>query len=150
MVMASIVKQAKNQTLLHEANYQKVMRVVPLLRSMHCESIIWIKTPAHHVEIRILEVTKYTTAFSFTINYIANQRWLPQINIAVRCYHDASVAEVISFQRHKHFHSRYSYPNPNMYQKNEKQQINRFLSEWLNYCLRTQSRIHPNDMSVSL
>ena len=150
MDMASIVKQVKNQTLLHEANYRKVLRVVPFLRSMHIDSSVWIKTPAHHVEIKILEVTKYTTAFSFTINYIMNQRWLPQIDIAVRCYHDASVAEVISFQRHKCFHSRYSYPNPKMYQKNEKQQINRFLSEWLNYCLHTQSRIHSNDIPISL
>jgi len=148
--MASIVNPIKNQTLLHEANYRKAMQVLPFLRSMHVDARIWIRTPVHHVEITILEVTRYTTAFAFSINYSANHNWLPQINISVRCYHDASVAEVISFQHHKYFHSRYAYPNPHMHQKNEKQQINRFLGEWLNYCLRTRPSVHAHALPLSL
>jgi len=150
MAMASIVKPAKNQTLVHEANYRKVMRMFPYIRSLPGDTCLWIRTPAHRVEVKIVEVTKYTTAFSFEINYTANHKWLPQINITVRCYHDASVAEVVSFQHHKYFNSRYSYPNPHMYQKNEKQQINRFLGEWLNYCLHTRSSVCFSDEIISL
>lgn len=147
--MASLVKNPKNLTLVHEANFVKIMRVIPFIRSMHCDSQIWARTPTHRVEIKILEVTKYTTAFSFTINYNSAQKWLPQINITVRCYHDARVAEVVHFQHHKHFHSRYSYPNPKMYHKNEKQQINRFLGEWLNYCLQTHCIFHSSEIPMN-
>jgi hypothetical protein len=111
--------------------------------------LIWARTPAHQVEIKILEVTPYTTMFSFNISYIGEQKWLPQIHIAVRCYHDLRVAEVANFQHHKHFHSRYSYPNPNMYQRNEKQQINRFLGEWLDFCLKTRCRFESTELSIN-
>ena len=147
--MGIFKRHPKNLTLVHQANYVKINRIVPFIRSMHCDSHIFAQTPAHRVEIRILEVTKYTTTFSFAINYIGNQTWLPQIHITVRCYHDARVAEVVKFQHHKHFDSRYSYPNPNMHQKNEKQQINRFLGEWLNYCLQTRCAFHPSEVPIN-
>ena len=147
--MAGILRHPKNLTAVHEGNYVKLMRIIPFIRSMHCDSQIWARTPAHRVEIKILEVTRYTTAFSFGINYIGDHKWLPQIHITVRCYHDARVAEVVNFQHHKHFHSRYSYPNPNMYQRNEKQQINRFLGEWLNFCLQNGCTFQSSEVSIN-
>lgn len=143
-------RHPKNLTLVHEANYTKTMRVIPFVRSMHCDASIWARTPAHVVEIKILEVTKYTTMFSFNINYAGEQKWLPQVHIAVRCYHDLRVAEVANFQHHKQFRSRYSYPNPNMYQRNEKQQINRFLGEWLDFCLKTRCRFQLSEMPINV
>lgn len=147
--MAIFVNHPKNQTLVHQSNYAKIMRVIPFIRSMHCDSQIWARTPAHQVEISVTDVTKYTTAFTFLIKYAGAQKWLPQIHITVRCYHDARVAEVVNFQHHKHFDARYSYPNPNMYQRNEKQQINRFLGEWMNYCLQTHCSFQSSEVSIN-
>ena len=52
----------------------------------------------------------------------------------VRMYHDAKTAEVISFQQARFIKARYPLPNKEMYQADEKQQINFFLSEWLSFC----------------
>ena len=146
--MATFVNHSKNSTLVHQSNYVKILRVIPFIRAMHCDSQIWARTPAHQVEISILEVTKYTTMFSFQIKYAGFRNWLPQMHITVRCYHDAGVAEVVKFQKHKHFNARYSYPNPQMHQRNEKQQINRFLGEWMTYCLKNGCSFQSNEIPV--
>ena len=146
--MATFVNHPRNSTLVHQSNYVKIMRVIPFIRAMHCDAQIWARTPAHQVEINILEVTPYTTSFSFSINYAGQQKWLPQVFITVRCYHDARVAEVVNFQQHKQFQARYSYPNPKMYQRNEKQQINRFLGEWMTYCLKTSCAFLSSEMPL--
>ena len=54
----------------------------------------------------------------------------------VRIYHDANTAEVVAYQNHRHFKASYPVPNSHMYQVDEKDQLNRFLTEWLNLCLQ--------------
>ena len=54
----------------------------------------------------------------------------------VRLCHDARVAEVTEFDRHRRLQARYAYPNPAMLQPDEKLQVNRLLGEWLQHCLR--------------
>lgn len=58
----------------------------------------------------------------------------------VRLYHDATVAEVVSWEGHRRFRARHDYPNPRMYHSDEKAQLNRFLGELLELSL-TQGRI---------
>ncbi|MEQ6916012.1 DUF1249 domain-containing protein [Halomonas aquatica] len=53
----------------------------------------------------------------------------------VHLYHDVRMAEVTDFQRQRHFHGRYRYPNSRMHQPDEKLQLNRFLGEWLEHGL---------------
>jgi uncharacterized protein len=53
----------------------------------------------------------------------------------IRVYHDAKTAEVTSFQNHTFFKTVYTVPNPHMYQRDEKEQLNLFLAEWLNLCI---------------
>ncbi|NOZ53044.1 MAG: DUF1249 domain-containing protein [Gammaproteobacteria bacterium] len=132
-------RHPKNSTLVHEANYAKLLRAIPYIHLTQDQSIYLSNTKVHCIELKVLEVTRYTTMIIFTINYISQQKWLPQIDMTVRCYHDARVAEVINFQHHTRFDSRYKYPNPNMYHKNEKQQINLFLGEWLDYLLKNNN-----------
>jgi uncharacterized protein YqiB (DUF1249 family) len=54
----------------------------------------------------------------------------------VRLYHDAKVAEVLSCQRISKLEPSYEYPNLKMHQRNEKQMVNIFLAEWLQFCLQ--------------
>jgi len=53
----------------------------------------------------------------------------------VRMYHDAKVAEVLSGLNKGMLPPVFPYPNEQMKQPDEKIQLNRFLSEWLNFCL---------------
>ena len=57
-------------------------------------------------------------------------------SMVIRLYHDARMAEVISSQDIRQVKPRYDYPNTDMHQPDEKQQINLFLNEWLHLCLR--------------
>ena len=54
----------------------------------------------------------------------------------IRLFHDARMAEVISSQDIRCIKPRYDYPNPDMHHPDEKQQMNQFLKEWLQLCLR--------------
>ncbi|MFT4748002.1 MAG: hypothetical protein ACI8XG_002086, partial [Congregibacter sp.] len=36
------------------------------------------------------------------------------------------------------------YPNTKMYQKNEKEMVNLFLAEWLQFCLTQSSQLHSS------
>ncbi|GAB3030970.1 DUF1249 domain-containing protein [Bowmanella dokdonensis] len=58
----------------------------------------------------------------------------------VRLYHDARMAEVLGFQHMGRFRPSYPYPNRLMHQKNEKELVNHFLSEWLGFCLKQRSQ----------
>ena len=55
----------------------------------------------------------------------------------VRLYHDADLAEVITFANQRRFLPRHEYPNNKMYQQDEKSQLNLFLGEILDNCLES-------------
>ena len=89
--------------------------------------------------VKVNEVTKYTTLM--TINQEANIHGynlteLFRPKMVVRLYHDARMAEVISNQDVQQIKPRYDYPNEKMHLPNEKQQVNYFLKEWLQLCLK--------------
>jgi len=86
------------------------------------------------VEIRVLESFKYTTTLEI-VQKPEIGKWVSNPCMQVRVYHDASTAEVTSYQSHKNFKPKYSQPNPKMYQRDEKTQVNKFLGEWLTHCL---------------
>lgn len=86
------------------------------------------------VEIKILEAFKYTTTLEIT-QRPELQKWMTNPSMLVRAYHDASTAEVISYQGHKNLLPRYNRPNSKMYYPDEKMQVNQFLGEWLTHCI---------------
>ena len=136
----------QNATALHEANFAKLARVVPGLRDL--QGHVFINGPNDsQLELKILETSKYTKTFSLHSNHSKtkqnrSQPWLSNLQIKVRNYYDASVTEVLAFQKHHRLNARYQYPNSKMYQSNEKWQTNQFLGEWLDHCLRTRCYFH--------
>lgn len=99
-------------------------------------------------KIKILEITRYTSLISicqelpsFGIEGSLKKQHLEFANIlhpkmTIRLYHDARMAEVISNQDIRQVKPRYDYPNEKMHLPDEKQQINQFLKEWLQLCLK--------------
>ena len=86
------------------------------------------------VRLEVLERFKYTMTMAVTQRG-GESEWLSGPTVTVRLYHDARMAEVVDFRRLKQLRSVYEYPNTNMYQVDEKAQLNEFLSEWLSSCL---------------
>ncbi len=97
------------------------------------------------VEIRIAEVFKYTTTLEIT-QKPELKKWMTNPSMLVSVYHDASTAEVISYQGHRNLQSRYAQPNPKMYHPDEKMQVNKFLGEWLSHCLRVGRSLEAPDI----
>ena len=84
----------------------------------------------------VKEVTPYTSLLTFeqVVHQQAGKHsYHPRMSI--RLYHDARMAEVIASQGIQQVKPRYEYPNKQMHQQDEKQQINKFLNEWLHLCL---------------
>jgi len=94
--------------------------------------------------VTIKEVTRYTSVICFEQDSLSSSfKNIPGIvatalhpRMTIRLYHDARMAEVLSTQDISQVKPRYDYPNSQMHQQDEKQQINQFLNEWLHLCLR--------------
>lgn len=105
--------------------------------------------------IKILEITRYTSLVSIcqelpktkrataveenSVDNNDNKTVFDHIlrpKMTIRLYHDARMAEVISNQDIKQVKPRYDYPNSKMHLPDEKEQINQFLKEWLQLCLK--------------
>jgi uncharacterized protein YqiB (DUF1249 family) len=68
--------------------------------------------------------------------------------ILVRLYHDASTAEVVSYQQQGAFHVRALPGDGPEFSLDEKQQVNALLAEWLTLCLEQglgQRRLSAQD-----
>ena len=127
-------RQRRNLTRLHESNYTKLLLVVPLMPRL--EQDVRINSDRDHcIDINILERTKYTSLLNIRLKHKTLSNWIPDLSMTIRSYHDAQVAEVLSFQKHQRFESKYSYPNEKMFQRDEKQQVNVFLNDWLTHCV---------------
>jgi uncharacterized protein YqiB (DUF1249 family) len=88
--------------------------------------------------IEVIESFKYTS--TIRIANLSSQSatqadsYYQPPEILIRMYHDAKTAEVISYQQARYFKAKYPLPNKSMYQADEKEQVNFFLSEWLSFC----------------
>ena len=129
-------RRQRNATSLHEANFKKLARVVPNLHTVE-DALCVGGLNNTRLTLRILESSKYTKTFSLQLQQCRSQSWLPELHMKIRNYYDAGVTEVLAFQQQHRLTARYSYPNPRMFQRNEKWQTNHFLGEWLDHCLRT-------------
>ncbi len=126
-----------------EANYARMMRLFPDYESSNQRDLLVGRA---RVRLEVHERCRYTTIFRL---YQSNGggRWLGQLQVEVRAYHDAGMLEVGAFQSHRRIQARYHYPNTRMYQQDEKSQQNRFLADWLEHCL--QNGRTPQDVLAS-
>ena len=85
---------------------------------------------AFTVTVSVVDKAPYTT----TIEVEQVHSTVDTPKIVVRLYHDVSMAEIVSWDQHRYWLPQYPYPNPKMYQPDEKLALNRFLGEWLKFC----------------
>jgi len=121
-----------------DANYARLLRLAPKLKSALCRKFSLADTTSRGVEIAVVEQTPYTTLLQLSQNeskLTLTQQWLGQPTLKIRLYHDAKTAEVVNCDQQKVPWSRYDYPNERMHQQDEKAQWNRFLAELLGHYL---------------
>jgi uncharacterized protein len=116
---------------LCEANYARLLQLFPDYELANSREFVVAEA---RVRLDVLERSRYTTFFRLHQSH-GEVRWLRHLMIDVRAYHDAGMLEVGAFQAQQQIQPRYAYPNPDMFQQDEKLQQNQFLSDWLEHCL---------------
>ncbi|MDN3699480.1 MULTISPECIES: DUF1249 family protein [Vibrio] len=117
---------------VYETNYAKLNALLPFqaeVGDVRCYQVINMT-----YQLKVHEVTKYTTLID--ICQSDEQPVFPLPKMSVRLYHDARVAEVCASEQISRVKARYDYPNKKMMQKDEKSQLNKFLGDWLTFCLK--------------
>ncbi|MBE02639.1 DUF1249 domain-containing protein [Marinobacter lutaoensis] len=123
---------------LCEGNYQRLHR----LRQLEVAGCPVSEFELHRehlylgrVRIQVLQTARYTETLLLEQTHNAG-RWLNNPEMTVRVYHDAAMAEVISCYRDRRIAPANDYPNRFMHHPDEKVQVNAFLADWLDFCLR--------------
>ena len=118
---------------IFEKNYIKFEKLFPLLKEdNNFKYFLPEGSQLSEVSIKIEKMSLYTTFVEINQSSKKEKSGInTQMEIAI--YHDIKMAEVRSFNGKKEFWMKYKYPNKNMFHKNEKIQINVFLSEWLDF-----------------
>lgn len=127
-----------------EANYLRLMQLLPGMRHQPDVRRIAMSQGDRLLGVLVLQVVEncpYTSTLRITQEHCLP--WLPAPRMEVRVYHDARMAEVISAENARRFRGIYPYPNAQMHQPNEKNQLNLFLGEWLGYCLACGYELEP-------
>jgi uncharacterized protein len=123
-----------NLSALHatcESNYFRLLQLFPDYETSNFRE--FVLSGGERVRIDVVERCRYTTCLKVFQQGGLNG-WLSSPRFEVRVYHDARMAEVVSFQSRQRTAARYEYPNPEMHARDEKAQQNLFLAEWLSHC----------------
>ncbi|MFO7604566.1 MAG: DUF1249 domain-containing protein [Gammaproteobacteria bacterium] len=131
--------RTQNPMWLYEHNYATLSALFPEVISGETPSL------SHELEhsslrIQVRERNKYTLLLDVAETYPAGSVWKPMLNMRIRVYTDARLAEVVNYQGRTRFLPKYETPNPRMYQRDEKYQINCLLYDWLLYLNRYRHR----------
>ena len=94
------------------------------------------------VELTVIENTRYTSLIRIHQMFNSKNHHLSDIVFEVRLYHDAQLAEVISYQGNTRIEYKYTYPNKHMFVPEEKRQGNLLLHDWLSTCSRLNYKEH--------
>ncbi|XOV80691.1 MAG: DUF1249 domain-containing protein [Aestuariibacter sp.] len=128
-------KYFPNLTGLHamcDANYACLMKLLPEVDEEQLSYQFGGRDELQY-KIAIVECSRYTTMLEIKQVHPGLPTFL-KASMQVRLYHDARMAEVISSQHISRLKPSYGYPNARMHQRNEKEMVNYFLSEWLHFC----------------
>ncbi len=144
---SAVVDRSRRRLALYESmgriyseNYRLLLRLFPDLDGDRQPRLL--RHPA--LPGVQLELTagggRYTSFLRLGQHLSVQPALLPDLSIDIRIYHDACLAEVVSYQGQGRFLAHYRVPNALMYQAHEKQQVNYFLREWLSHGLSRARR----------
>ena len=119
-----------------EANYLRICKLLPAKQAVDSStrSLRMAGFGDQLFYIQLVERTPYTWLVELGQQPREDSpgpRWVQMPRLKVRLYHDAKLAEVLSFEGVRKVWPRHSYPNQHMYQPDEKAQWNQFLEDWL-------------------
>jgi len=134
-------KYKPDMLALHRACSYNYLLILKLLPDFTLNNSYFFHFDSDCFQLTICEQTQYTSVLD--IESVASSVVFQDDNetsltprLKVRLYHDAQMAEVLASRQIRYFKSRYDYPNRLMQQPDEKYQVNKFLSQWLDRCFK--------------
>lgn len=118
---------------LFELNYQKVLKLVPLLKETVYDSIIKHENE-QDLYLFVVEKTPYTATFILTHQLKGSNGITNQPDIKFKVYFDAHLLEVISVCSETTLNSAHPYL-AQCSDMNIQWELNTFIEKWLDYCL---------------
>jgi uncharacterized protein YqiB (DUF1249 family) len=137
------VPKVANMHKVCEVNYGRLLRLLPDCDTEDLQYQFKVNTSLLYT-IKIIECSRYTSTLEMSQKNQIGYEFLRPL-VQVRLYHDAKMAEVISAQNIGSLKPSYQYPNIKMYQKNEKEMVNLFLAEWLQFCLAHSNQLYSSE-----
>jgi uncharacterized protein YqiB (DUF1249 family) len=134
--MKKYIPDVAKHAAMCEANFVRLQRLLGDATQQHYH-FSWTDNQdgVIDVDIEIVERFKYTTTLKLT----KTLHYLPiharSVELIVRLYDDARMAEVVNLVQGEQFAGVYRYPNNQMFQIDEKAQANHYLGEWLSHLL---------------
>lgn len=138
------VPKLANMHQVCEVNYGRLLRLIPDCDTEQLQYQFRINDSLNYT-IKITECSRYTSTLEMSQKSQTGFEFMRPI-VQVRLYHDAKMAEVLSAQNIGSLQPSYRYPNIKMYQKNEKEMVNLFLAEWLQFCLSQSNQLHSTEV----
>lgn len=139
--MAHTIRQQRqrNPMWLYEHNFATLSALFPGI--VNGDDVQLQQRFEHSIlSLQVREKNKYTLLLEVTEKYCESPAWRQALNMRIRLYTDAKLAEVVSYQGRARFLPKYETPNPKMYQRDEKHQVNHLLYDWLLYLNRHRFR----------
>ena len=133
--MSHTLEQTRNKEPMwfFERNYTYLREIFPEIIELDSNALIY-RDNLKSVKIHCLEVSRYTTLISLSLIFTQCPK-IPPVEMTIRLYHDAEVADVISYQNITRLVAPY-FSNEKETHQNHKRQANILLYELLSGCLK--------------
>lgn len=125
-----------------EVNFVRLSRLLPEFVTGLARCIGICFPGGHHdaLELRVVERAPYTAELS--LRQLHPVWGTSALEILVRVYLDARMAEVVGCAQARRLLARYPYPNRRGFARDERWQLDRLLGEWLAHCLAEGHALH--------
>lgn len=136
--MSHTLEQTRNKEPMwfFERNYVYFREVFPEIIELQSNTLVY-RDNLKVVKICCLEVSRYTTLISLNLTFIECPQ-VPPVEMTIRLYHDAEVADVISYQNITRLIAPY-FSTEKESDGNHKRQANLLLYDLLSGCVKKQS-----------
>lgn len=136
--MSHTLEQTRNKEPMwfFERNYSYLRSLFPEIIELNSNALIY-DDKLKVIKIKCLEVSRYTTLVSLYLSFTECPQ-VARVEMNIRLYHDAEVADVVSYQNITRLVAPYFSNNKNV-DDNHKKQANILLYEILSSCVRNQS-----------
>ena len=133
--MSHTLEQTRNQQPMwfFERNYAFLRDIFPEIIELNSETLIY-RDNLKNVKIHGLDVSRYTTLISLSLTFTECPQIAP-VEMTIRLYHDAEVADVISYQNISRLVAPY-FSEEKDTDQNHKRQANILLYELLSGCAK--------------